>query len=245
MATIEENRSVQDFSEVELSGYGEILLEQTDGPESLVIEADEAILRRIKSEVRGRRLILSYDVPWWDWLYWINWTFFPNKSVRFHLAMREINEISTSGAASVSCQRLQSERLRIRTSGTGKIRLDAIDCNTLETSVSGSGNLQIDDIQAATVETGFSGSGDAVLSGTAQRHTVHIGGAGRLRAAGLETQETRVTISGSGNVLVNAGQSLEVNISGSGTVRYLGDPEISQRITGAGLVARAERAHAD
>jgi hypothetical protein len=56
-----------------------------------------------------------------------------------------------------------------------------------------------------------------------------------VQAGDLDSQDTTITIGGSGDVVVWARRELAINISGSGTVSYWGDPTISRRdIAGAG-----------
>ena len=66
MAIVKESRQVQDFEEVAMEGHGDLVIVQGDA-ETLEIEADEEILPKLKTEVRGRRLVLGYR-NWWDWL---------------------------------------------------------------------------------------------------------------------------------------------------------------------------------
>jgi len=61
MAIKTETRPVNSFNRVSVQNYGDVVLEQGD-LEGLVIEADEEILPRIKSNVRDGRLILGFDL---------------------------------------------------------------------------------------------------------------------------------------------------------------------------------------
>ncbi len=220
MATKSESRSVRDFTEVEMQGYGDLFVEQNKNAEieGLTIEADENILPRIKSEVRGNRLVLGYAVDWWDWLYWIDWLFNPNKKVVFHLTMKRVN-----GAA---------------ISGSGKLTSNHIETDSCRLKISGSGKVQIGEIQAQSLETNISGSGDVELAGQAPQHAIHISGSGRIKALDLRTQCTSAHISGSGSAQVDARESLDVHISGSGSIRYTGQPKISEHISGSGRIVQ-------
>jgi hypothetical protein len=220
MATITQKREVKDFTQVALHGQGDILLEQTADPttsESLVIEADEAILPRLSSQVRNGRLILSWDLAWWEWFtWWIDWLTIPNKKVHYHITMKQIEGVTISGSGSVTASHIQSEQSRWKVSGSAKMHLDNLQSTTLHTIISGSGMVE--------------------LSGSAQHHDIHISGSGKIAASEMQTQETTITISGSGQARVNAAQTLEVRISGSGDVRYVGQPKVSQHISGSGRV---------
>ncbi len=220
MAKASEKREVRGFTEVAIRAYGDLTLEQNPpegGPEGLVIDADEYLLRRIRSDVRDGRLVLGFQLPWYEWLYgWIPWLFLPEKRVRYRLQANRIHGLAISGAGSITAARLRADRCGFAISGAGKIRIDALEAGDLSTSVSGSGDLE--------------------LAGAARRHEIRISGAGSVKAAGLATRETVVRISGSGGVTVNAQESLDVHISGSGSVRYTGQPRLSQRISGSGRI---------
>ena len=60
--TVEESRDVSGFDKVSIIGSGNLSLAQT-GTETLVVEADEAIMHLITTEVRGSTLILEYNPP--------------------------------------------------------------------------------------------------------------------------------------------------------------------------------------
>jgi hypothetical protein len=219
MATISEKRDVRDFNEVALQGYGELLIEQNpDAPESLVIEADQEIMSRLSSEVRGGRLILGFDMAWYDWLGWgLEWLFTPNKAIRYHLSMKQINSVAVSGSADLSSARIQSGMLRLAVSGAGKIRIGEIQAEALSTAISGSGDVEVG-------------------AGAVARHELHVSGSGAVRMPNVQTQETRISISGSGSAQIDASKVLDVHISGAGDVRYKGTPTLTQRISGAGSI---------
>ena len=66
MAQISQAREVQDFDEISLRWPGELVIVQGE-EESLVIEADEALLPKLRSDVRDRRLELTAR-SWWEWI---------------------------------------------------------------------------------------------------------------------------------------------------------------------------------
>lgn len=219
MATISEKREVSGFSEVALQGYGDLIIEQNpDAPESLVIEADQEIMSRLSSEVRGGRLILGFDMAWYDWIGWgLEWLFTPNKAIRYHLSMKQISNVAVSGAANLTSARMQSDSLRLTVSGAGKMRIGEVQAQSLSTTISGAG-----DIEAG--------------AGTVGRLELHISGSGTVRMADVPTQETRINISGSGSAQVDAAKVLDVHISGAGDVKYKGAPTLTQHISGAGSI---------
>lgn len=216
MAVITETRDVSGFTEVALQGLGDATLIQGD-EEGLVIEADESIISRIGSEVRGNRLVLGLDLAWWEWLtWWFTWIFTPNRQVRYIVRLRDFSGASISGS--------------------GKILAATLCGTTCRFAISGSGKVIVDRLEADTVDTRISGSGDISMVGRVGRQLLHVSGSGSVQNSDLETADTEIHISGSGKASVNATRRLDVDISGSGSVFYRGQPQVSQHISGSGRV---------
>jgi hypothetical protein len=141
-------------------------------------------------------------------------------SFEVHVVMKEIEELSVTGPGSIR----------------GKGSLEVED---LELRMTGSGDISLD-LNADKVVTHISGSGEIELSGRAEDHEVKISGSGDLEAGELSTEDTRVTLSGSGKCMINATENLDVRISGSGDVSYRGNPNLSSHITGSGRINRED-----
>lgn len=219
MAVKTETRAVSGFDEVVLRGFGNATIIQGDD-EGLTIEADEEILSRLASDVRGNKLVLGLNLEWWEWLTcWFNWVFMSDKEVRYTIRLRDF-----AGA---------------RISGSGKIRADDLHSSTCRFRISGAGEVVIHQLTADAVETHISGSGNIRIAGRAQTQQIRISGPGSVQNSELETLDTDIYISGSGKASVNATRNLEVGISGSGSVFYRGRPQIRKSISGAGRVGAA------
>ncbi len=121
MAVTTETRDVTGFSSVALRGLGDATLIQ-GAEEGLVIEADEEIISRIRSEVRDGRLVLGLDLAWWEWLtWWFTWLFTPNKQVRYTVRLCDFADASISGSGKVIAGDLRGANCRFSISGSGKI----------------------------------------------------------------------------------------------------------------------------
>jgi hypothetical protein len=216
MATISETRDVTGFSEVQVSGWGEAIIEQGD-TESLVIEADEELMPKLSSEVRAGRLVLGFRMEWWEWItFWWSWLFMQEKEVVYRVTLREFTSADVSGAGTIRAGALRAADCRFGISGSGKIEVDALQCDAVELRISGSGNV--------------------TMAGAAASQDVRISGSGNVKNVDLATERTHITISGSGSATISAAEALDVEISGSGSVRYRGQPRVTQHISGAGSV---------
>ena len=172
MAMITETRDVRDFDEVVVQGRGDLILEQGD-VESVVIEADAAVMPHVKAAVEGRRLVLGLE-HWWDSL------LFPLAPLRFRVSAVMVNRVTISGSGSVRAEALRSDDLRLE--------------------ISGSGDMAFPQLTAGAVSLGISGGGKMKVSGEAESVAVRISGSGNVQTGELATQAAEVRISGSGNV---------------------------------------------
>lgn len=209
MTDIQERREVAGFDEVVLEGSGTITLTQGE-QDGLVIETDEKLMPRLKSEVVEGRLRLGLK-SWLD-----IFTHFGFPPVRYYVTMREVHGVFISGSGKLQAGQIQTDRLRLKTSGSGE--------------------MNVEELRAGDVEINFSGSGKAVLGGAVETQTVRISGSGEVHADHLDCAEARVHISGSGKVRVRASRRLDVHVSGTGDIGYIGQPNISQHISGAGKI---------
>ncbi len=114
-----------------------------------------------------------------------------------------------------------------------------VKVKTLEgVDLSGSGDIDLKNIEGKRLDVDVSGSGSVTAAGKVERLGLHISGSGKAKTEGLACQTATVSITGSGNVVVAAGEALEVKITGSGSVEYVGDPKVTKRITGSGSVRK-------
>lgn len=100
-------------------------------------------------------------------------------------------------------------------------------------SISGSGDLMME-VEGESVDAKISGSGDINVKGKAKSLKAAISGSGDIVAEYLNVADAAVSISGSGDVSVNASENLNVQTSGSGDVSYRGRPRVQSRVSGSG-----------
>jgi hypothetical protein len=223
MTTVTQTTELGSLSAVELRGLGELTFEETQpgSPATLTVEAAEAILSRLRREVKDGRLVLTWRMQGWDWLtWWFRWMTLSDKLVKYLVKAPQLDEIALTGAGKVMAGPLTGDHLSLAISGMGTISADRITVGELTVRISGSGSLK--------------------LAGQVEQQQITISGAGKVDAADLDARRTRVQISGAGSAKVKAGDELAVQISGAGRVSYVGEPrQISQRITGTGRIEKA------
>jgi hypothetical protein len=204
-----ESRDVHDFDRVELAGIGTVNITQGTA-EALTVRAEDNLLPKIESVVRGGTLTLGPVAG-------VNLR--PSKPIVFDLTVKQLRGIEVASS--------------------GDVRASGLTTDQLLLSMSGSGSMNTSRISAGTLTVQLSGSGDVTVSGQASRQMVTISGSGRYAAGDLSSRQAVVSVPGSGSSAVNVSDTLTAIISGSGDVTYRGNPAIQRHITGSGSVTRS------
>jgi hypothetical protein len=209
---ITEEREVSGFDRIDFSTVGELTITQ-GASESLTIEAESNVMRRITTEVRGGTLHINMrsSFPW-------VWNVVPTKPIRYDLTVRELSGLDLSGV--------------------GSIHATGIEANSLSLDITGAGKIVIRSLSADALEVEHTGVGQCELSGQVRSQEVILTGAGDYDAADLESERAEVTVTGVGKATLWVTEDLDVVLSGAGKVSYYGDPTVSQEVSGLGSVER-------
>lgn len=215
---LSESRDVESFARLAFNTPGTVYLEQGDTVSLRVEASSQETLDRIRTRVRGDELVIDTedgDQSWFDKL------FGDKETLHVYVTMPNVRAISVSGTGEVIARTiLTAEELDLSIAGTGDIEAE-VDVTFLESDING--------------------TGDAALSGRATRHRIRISGTGDVEAIDLETEETDVQISGTGDARVHATKSLRAQVSGLGDVTYRGEPaDLSIQSSGLGDVERED-----
>ena len=139
-----------------------------------------------------------------------------SSGIRVFLTVKDLSYIGLLGSGKIEAnQTLQTDVLNVSLSGSGDIFLNA-QCQEVFTNLTGSGRVQI--------------------YGSSEFSQLSISGSGRYLGQGLNVDNARVNITGSGDAEMNVSDELDVTISGSGNVYYIGNPTLKVNITGSGKV---------
>ncbi len=182
-----QSRQVSGFTSVELTGVGELSIDQT-GTESLTVAAEDNLLPLLTSEVEGDTLILGKKP---------NTRIVTTKPITYTLTMKDITGLAVSGSGTINAPKLTTAALRIEISGSGVITTAGnVDDQSLE--ISGSGRYLADGLtsKTTTAEISGSGTGNVVASNALD---VKISGSGTLTYSG--NPQVTQTVSGSGRLI--------------------------------------------
>jgi hypothetical protein len=182
-----QSRQVSGFTSVELTGVGELSIDQT-GTESLTVSAEDNLLPLLTSRVEGDTLILGKKP---------NTRIVTSKPITYTLTMKDITGLAVSGSGTINAPKLTTAALRIEISGSGVITTAGnVDDQSLE--ISGSGRYLADGLtsKTTTAEISGSGTGNVVASNALD---VRISGSGTLTYSG--NPQVSQTVSGSGKLI--------------------------------------------
>ncbi|HPG05500.1 MAG TPA: head GIN domain-containing protein [Saprospiraceae bacterium] len=127
----------------------------------------------------------------------------------------------------------------VKVSGSGSVySTNTFSASGMDIDISGSGKVDMA-INVLSLDGQISGSGDLVLEGSAENVDYRISGSGKYHGFNLDTKNTSMDISGSGDAEVLVSELLEVRISGSGDIFYKGNPQLDVRTSGSGRVIDA------
>ena len=182
-----QSRQVSGFTSVELTGVGELSIDQT-GTESLTVSAEDNLLPLLTSRVEADTLILGKKP---------NTRIVTSKPITYTLTMKDITGLAVSGSCTINAPKLTTAALRIEISGSGVITTAGnADDQSLE--ISGSGRYLADGLTSKTTTAEISGSGTAnVVASNAL--DVKISGSGTLTYSG--NPQVSQTVSGSGKLI--------------------------------------------
>ncbi len=190
-----EARNVGNFHGVETSGSIDIEISPGDNF-AVSVEDDDNILPVIITKVEDGMLNVYYKEH----------TSINNDHAKVYIKAPSLDKIISSGSANITM-------------------IDAIKSNQkIEISVSGSGDIQ-GGVDAPKVSASIGGSGNIRLKGRTKDFDAEIGGSGEMNCSELQSENTSVSIAGSGNAHVFASVHLKANTAGSGDIYYRGNPQ--------------------
>ena len=207
-----EERSVNNFKSVEVSGAAKVYVSQ-GSPAGVKIEGDANLLEYIEVTQEGDKIIVR-ERPGFNLV--------PTGDLNVYVKAPEYSKISASGACDIIGQNKisNSEDLALHVSGAGDIHME-VDAPSLSAKVSGSGSID--------------------LKGETKDVDLELSGAGHAHCYNLLSENTRVDISGAGSAEVYASVKLDAQVSGAGNVVYKGNAtSVSQHVSGAGSVKKLD-----
>ncbi len=197
--------NTSDYNEIKVVGFMDVKLES--GTEgTITVTTDENIHEYIVIESNNEVLTIKVKNK-------VNIQ--TKKGVHVTVPFKDLDKVSLTGSGDV-------------------LTSNTIKGDTFEAELTGSGDVILE-VEATTIDTKITGSGDVKLSGKVNDLEVKVTGSGDFSGKSLESQNTQVYVSGSGDASVHASKSLKARVNGSGDVNYYGKPETTDtKVMGSG-----------
>jgi hypothetical protein len=204
-----ETRTTEDYDGIKCAGAMDyILVAGTEG--NIKLEGEENLLKHIITEVKNGNLIVKVEKG-------VNLRSSLNKTIKITIPFKDISEVSLAGSGD-----LWNE--------------DKISATDLDVSLAGSGDVVLD-IEATSVEGRIAGSGDLTLKGNTNNLEAKVAGSGDFHGFGLQSNNTIVSVAGSGDAEVVSNETLKARVAGSGDIEYRGKPSKKDtKVSGSGSI---------
>ncbi|MGB3607411.1 head GIN domain-containing protein [Psychroserpens sp.] len=204
-----ENRSTADYDAVSCAGsFDYTLVAGTEG--QITLEGESNLLQYIITEVKNGTLYIKTENN-------KNISSSRNKTIKVTIPFKELDRVSLSGSGD-----LWNE--------------DQITATNFEVSLSGSGDVVLH-VQSKNLSGSITGSGDLTLKGETTNLEAKITGSGDLHAFELDTIDTAISVTGSGDAKVVCNGQFKARVTGSGDIEYKGNPtNTDSKVSGSGSI---------
>ena len=118
---------------------------------------------------------------------------------------------------------------------TSPMRVEVTVPSLNELTLSGSGTVMATGIEGPRLTVTIPGSGVVRASGSTEELDAMVSGSGQAELDGVDARVVQAVVSGSGEIVVTAVESLDASVPGSGSIVYTGEPtSVTKSVTGSG-----------
>jgi hypothetical protein len=202
-----------EFSGLDFKSVGEVVLVQGDACK-FEMTGSKVLIDQVQVEVVDEILTINFHTEGADWanLQWLN----AENKLNYLVTVKNLHQLKLGGAVKFSADHLSGDELAV--------------------ALSGAGNIAIEKLIYQTLTVDFGGLGEIALDGEVQSQVVDLSGTGAYRAEGLQSQKTKITLSGAGSARIWTEKSLHAVVTGAGSIHYKGNPTVEQSNTGLGRI---------
>ena len=226
---ISDQHSIRGVSRVSLATLGHMVIELGDA-ESLRIEAEDNLLRYLKTEVNNCELTIKSQYP-------VN--FFNTKPVHYYLTVKSLDSIAVYSSGDIVAPDLKADHFSITVASTGSLDIGALEAGALKVAISSSGDVRMRALNADSLDVNLSSSGDLeIAGGEVKTQTVVLSSSGDYKARSLASDEASVQLNSIGSATIRVRSRLNANLNSSGDLNYIGNPLVNINRNSAGDVNR-------
>lgn len=195
---VQENRTLQSFTEVVLSEEGDLFIDVGDR-EQLIIEAEDNLQEYLVAEVNMGILEIK-KLP-------ENVTLNATQPIRYYLTVKELKSLTIKNSGDAEVSEVRADKFLVHVTSSGSVHIGKLDVQRLDVELTSSGDLVIDE-------------------GEADEQFIRLSSSGEYIGKNVICQSAQVRLSSSGNATLNVLEVLEADLSSSGNVYYIGNPRI-------------------
>lgn len=160
------------------------------------------------------------------------------RHVRVYAGENVIDRVITESGGGVLEISVKDRGVVIGSDPLGDARVEVTAAALEAITVEGSGDVLLEDLDAQALELRLEGASDLEATGTVDRLTASIQGAGDADLSELSVRTAIVDAQGAADVQLNVSERLDVTVQGAGDVTYRGDPVVESEVEGAGDLRR-------
>jgi hypothetical protein len=208
---IKEERSLPEFTTLEISGNVNVIL-TSDSSSTITVEAGEHLLKKIKTEVTGTKLLISNNNS-------CNWIRSYKNPLNVYIGIKNLQGIFhySPGLLSTNGQ-LTKDTIIVHLYSNGSVHMD---------------------LNSDYIWLDMDNLGDFKLRGNTHTLLVYTLGLGQLNSEAMSCKELYITGKGQGDTFVRSDSSLVAYLGNSGNVYYSGSPSfIGGFNTGTGIIIK-------
>lgn len=206
---ISKNITTSDYDEIGVAGAFHVtLIEGSEG--KITLKGEENLLEYVIIETNGDELKIKTEKGF-------NLQPSRGNKIEIKIPVKAISTVSLAGSGDIiSSFTLKSDQFKMSLAGSGDIKLH---------------------LEAKKIEAKLAGSGDIVLKGITENLEASVAGSGDINAFDLVAQNSKVNVSGSGNISTNCSEFIEARVAGSGDIEYKGKPKkVDTKVAGSGKI---------
>lgn len=213
-AVVKETRTVGSFTKISASGGVDVYFTQSNS-QKIEIEADEDLIKDIKTRVESGKLIIEREKKN---LSWGN----NKKSMKVYVSAPAIEEVNISGGVDFYCEELKcnsgfklnasggadaditkllvSKSTEILTSGGADIEIKNMETKDCILSASGGGDIDANIQASGNIEMNASGGADIKVSGQAKQVNANASGGSDINIRNLKYENIQSNKSGGSDI---------------------------------------------
>jgi Putative auto-transporter adhesin, head GIN domain len=207
---VTETRKTGSFDAISVGGSFEVEV-KTGDVTSVVVEADDNIIKYIETRVSGNTLKINTE----------GLHSYSDIHMKVYVTAPAITAISASASADVVAENILtgSDRLKFKASSSASIKAE---------------------VNAPEIETDANSSATITLSGKTKTHKTEASSSAEIKTFDLLSENTTASASSSANIEVYASVNLDARASSSGSVEYKGAATVTKSENSSGSVFKKD-----